>query len=108
MTGELVMELESELALVTSAASGIGAAATRLFVQRRARVFAADMNGAKLKELADELGQGIVPHQVDISQHAQVEEMVSKSVDSLHDLNVLIDNAGIGSVGRAADLDPDE
>lgn len=102
------MELEGKLALVTGAASGIGAAVTRLLVQRGARVFAADINGAKLKELADELRQGIVPYQVDISERAQVEAMVSKAIDSLQGLNVLVNNAGIGSVGRAADLDPDE
>jgi len=102
------MEFEGKLVLVTGAASGIGAAVTRLFVQRGARVVAADMNNEKLKELAAELGHAVVPYPVDISERVAVEAMVLDAIKGLGGLDILINNAGIGSVGRAADLNPDE
>jgi meso-butanediol dehydrogenase / (S,S)-butanediol dehydrogenase / diacetyl reductase len=102
------MEFEGKLALVTGAASGIGAAVTRLLVQRGARVFAADMNGDKLEELAGELGRAVLPYRVDISERVPAERMVSEAIKKLAGLDILINNAGIGSVGRAADLNPDD
>jgi meso-butanediol dehydrogenase / (S,S)-butanediol dehydrogenase / diacetyl reductase len=102
------MEFEGRLALVTGAASGIGAAVTRLLVQRGARVFAADMNSDGLAKLAEELGRAILPYRVDICERTQVEAMVSEAVKNLGGLDILVNNAGIGSVGRAADLNPDE
>jgi meso-butanediol dehydrogenase / (S,S)-butanediol dehydrogenase / diacetyl reductase len=102
------MEFRGKLALVTGAASGIGAAVTRLLVQRGARVVAADMNNDKLEALASELGHAVVPHRVDLSERIAVEAMVSDAIKSLGGLDILINNAGVGSVGRAADLNPDE
>jgi meso-butanediol dehydrogenase/(S,S)-butanediol dehydrogenase/diacetyl reductase len=102
------MELDGRLALVTGAASGIGAAVARLMVRRGARVFAADVDGAKLAGLATELGEAVVPYVVDLSERAQVEAMVVAAVQALGGLDILVNNAGIGSLARATDLDPDE
>lgn len=102
------MELNGKLALVTGAASGIGAAVTQLFVARGARVFAADLNADKLAELTQRLGKAVIPYRVDIAERAQAEKMVADAITALGGLDILINNAGIGHVARAADLNPDD
>jgi meso-butanediol dehydrogenase/(S,S)-butanediol dehydrogenase/diacetyl reductase len=102
------MEFADKLALVTGAASGIGAATTRLLVQRGARVVAADVDRAKLEALAGELGAAVTPYVVDLAERAQVEAMVHAAVKALGGLDVFVSNAGVGSLARATDLDPDE
>jgi meso-butanediol dehydrogenase/(S,S)-butanediol dehydrogenase/diacetyl reductase len=102
------MEFQGKLALVTGAASGIGAAVTRLFVQRGARVVAVDLDRGKLDALAAELGAAVIPHAADLSDRAQTEAMVAAAIKALGGLDILINNAGIGSLARATDLDPEE
>jgi meso-butanediol dehydrogenase/(S,S)-butanediol dehydrogenase/diacetyl reductase len=102
------MEFEGKLALVTGAASGIGAAVTRIFAARGARVLAADRDGEKLQVLAAELKGAVVPHVADLAERAQVEAMVASALDRLGGLDILVNNAGVGSLARATDLDPEE
>jgi meso-butanediol dehydrogenase/(S,S)-butanediol dehydrogenase/diacetyl reductase len=102
------MEFDGKLALVTGAASGIGAATARILVARGARVLAADRDVDKLQALAAELKGAAVPHMVDVSERAQVEAMVEAAIARLGGLDILVNNAGIGSLARATDLDPEE
>jgi meso-butanediol dehydrogenase/(S,S)-butanediol dehydrogenase/diacetyl reductase len=102
------MRFDDKVALVTGAASGIGAATARRLVKGGARLLAVDVNEEGLKALAGELGGNAIAHVADMSQRAPVEAMVSAAVERFGRLDILINNAGIGSLGRAADLDPDE
>ncbi len=101
-------EFADKLALVTGAASGIGAAVTDMLVRRGARVFAADLNRDKLNELAQRSNGSVIPYCVDIAVRDQAEAMVSHAVSALGGLDILVNNAGIGHVARAADLNPDD
>jgi NAD(P)-dependent dehydrogenase (short-subunit alcohol dehydrogenase family) len=49
------MRLQKKKALVTAAASGMGAAGTRLFSAHGARVAALDRDGAALQRLVEEV-----------------------------------------------------
>jgi len=102
------MEFQGKSAIVTGAASGIGAETTKLLVKGGARVLAVDVNETKLKVLVQEVGEGAVPHLADMAQQGPVEAMVKAAVDRFGGLDILVNNAGIGSLARAADLDPDE
>ena len=102
------MEFAGKLAIVTGAASGIGLAVTRLLVQRGARVAACDLALDGLNTLAAELGTAIVPLQADLADSAQVEPMVAEAIGKLGGLNILVNNAGIGSLARATDLSFEE
>jgi meso-butanediol dehydrogenase/(S,S)-butanediol dehydrogenase/diacetyl reductase len=102
------MRFDNKVALVTGAAGGIGAAATRRLVKGGARVLAVDVNKDGLIALASELGDATVTHIADMSERSDVEGMVGVAVKRFGQLDILINNAGIGSLARAADLDPDE
>lgn len=91
--------------LITGAASGIGEAAARLFAERGARVFAVDINREKLAAVA---GKTMQTHIADMSKQDQIEAMVDAAVAAMGGLDVLFNNAGIGSIGEAADLDPEK
>lgn len=102
------MEFDGKLALVTGAASGIGAATARILVARGARVLAADRDADGLEALVAELKGAAVAHVADISERAQVEAMVAAGLERLGGLDILVNNAGIGSLARATDLDPED
>src|ERR1700722_2544144 len=102
------MRFDDKVALVTGAASGIGAATVRRLVKGGARLLAVDVNEDGLKALAGGLGDNVIPYVADMSERAPVEAMVDAAVKRFGKLDILINNAGIGSLARAADLDPDE
>jgi meso-butanediol dehydrogenase/(S,S)-butanediol dehydrogenase/diacetyl reductase len=102
------MEFQDKIAIVTGAASGIGAETTRLLVAGGARVLAADIGAERLAAFAAEMGEAVVPHVADMAEPAQVEAMVAAAVDRFGGLDILVNNAGVGSLARAADLDPAE
>lgn len=94
-----------KVALVTGGASGIGAAAVRLLHGEGASVVIADLDAAGGQALAGELGAGRAVFQpTDVSDFAQVRAAVDCAVERFGRLDVLFNNAGIGSVSAIADL----
>lgn len=86
--------LAPSLAWVTGASSGIGRALALRLVREGWRVAASARNAAALAELAAEAGERLLPAPVDVSDRAQVQELVSR-IEVIHgpiDLAVL--NAG--------------
>jgi NAD(P)-dependent dehydrogenase (short-subunit alcohol dehydrogenase family) len=90
--------LEGKNALITGAASGIGAAAARLFVAEGARVLLVDRQEPALRELAAELGQAAALHVADISEEAGCSGMVDAALQRFGRLDVAVLNAGISGV----------
>jgi NAD(P)-dependent dehydrogenase (short-subunit alcohol dehydrogenase family) len=85
-----VIELRGRVALVTGAASGIGAATAALLAECGARVA-----GLDLADCAAEL-----PLRGDVSVAADVERAVAATEEALGGLDVLVSNAGIFLAGR--------
>ncbi|MEW6024496.1 MAG: SDR family oxidoreductase [Pseudomonadota bacterium] len=86
--------------LVTGAASGIGLAAARRFLDEGARVVMLDIDGDKLKEAAAELPQDRVLVQVgDTADKATATAAVKAAVDKFGGLHILINNAGMAVEG---------
>jgi 3-oxoacyl-[acyl-carrier protein] reductase len=93
--------LDGKVALVTGASRGIGAAVARRLAAEGVRLGLASRSG-------DDLGiSGAVAQPCDVRDAAQVEAMVSATVDAFGRLDILVPNAGVGAYGPFLDLSPD-
>lgn len=95
------ISFEDKVALVTGAASGLGLATAKAFVEAGASVVLADINQKQVEAAAKELaGRGYKTLAVtcDVSDDAQVEAMVKKTVATFGRLDAAYNNAGIQNV----------
>jgi meso-butanediol dehydrogenase/(S,S)-butanediol dehydrogenase/diacetyl reductase len=101
--------LEGKVAVITGAASGIGAATAERFHAEGARLVLADVNEADGEALAKNLGgRGSVEfRRVDVTRLGEVESLMQAAVDAYGKLDVVFNNAGIGAYGKTPDLDPE-
>ena len=95
--------LESKVAIVTGAGSGIGEATARLMAREGASVVVADINGTEAERVAGEL-RSAVAAEVDVSDEPSVVRMVETAVESFGGLDVLHNNATDSST-NAVDTD---
>jgi len=89
--------LAGKVALITGAASGIGRAAALLFAQEGAAVAIADINNAGLavaEEIVQNGGQAIFEH-ADVTQAADCQRAVARTLREFGGIHVLFNNAGI-------------
>ncbi|MGW7362160.1 SDR family oxidoreductase [Streptomyces sp. NPDC054841] len=98
-------DLQGKVAVVTGAASGIGAATARRLHQLGVHVVLGARRGHRLKEIADELGnERVAWAEVDIREPEQVEDLFSTAVDAFGGVDCLVANAGVGAYGGILDL----
>lgn len=88
------MTLEGRRALITGAASGMGAATARLFSQQRAELMLLDIDQSGVEAVADELGAG-PPLVGDVADPSFCEQAVTEAVERMGRLDVLVNCAGI-------------
>ncbi|HVF78086.1 MAG TPA: SDR family NAD(P)-dependent oxidoreductase [Solirubrobacteraceae bacterium] len=103
--------LDSTVALVTGASSGIGEATARELARRGAAVAIAARRGARLEELAErirERGGTALPIEADVTDQEQVRTMVERTVDGLGRLDIVVNNAGVMLLGPIEDAPTDE
>ncbi len=91
-------ELEGKVAIVTGAASGIGAATARALATAGARVAVADIDEEGANKVAesihDSAGEAIAVA-VDVSDERQIEAMVESTVRAFGGIDILHNNAAI-------------
>ncbi len=88
--------LDGKVAIVTGGASGIGRGTVERFAEEGARVVIADVN-PRGQEIADGLGASVAFKQTDVSSADDVQAAVDFAVEHFGGLQVLFNNAGIGS-----------
>ena len=86
-------------AVVTGASSGIGRETALLLAGKGARVRAVARSRSALEELAGHHG-GIIPHVADLSDEAERAALV----DQAGEVDVLVNNAGLGWTGLVEDM----
>ena len=91
------MRLDNKVAIVTGAASGIGKEIAVLFAREGARVTIADLNQKGADVVADELGgaERAIGVAVDVTNEAQVDACVAKTIAAFGQVDILVSNAGI-------------
>ena len=96
------------IALVTGASAGFGEAITRRLVRDGHRVIAAARREDKLRALADELGEAVLPFALDITDKAAVEALPDTLPEGWREVEVLVNNAGLASgLSPFQEADPD-
>ena len=98
------MRLGNRRALVTGAASGIGAAIARAYAREGARVCVADLDGAGAARMAAELGDGALGIRMDVASEEEVERGVAEAAYGLGGIDILVSNAGVQHLDTIADL----
>jgi meso-butanediol dehydrogenase/(S,S)-butanediol dehydrogenase/diacetyl reductase len=102
--------LKDRVALITGAASGIGAATARRLAKEGARLFLGDLDEARLAAIEKEIvqaGADVSSRRVDVRERAEVEAFTNAAVDAYGRLDVVFNNAGIGAYGKTPDLSPE-
>ena len=97
--------------LITGCSSGFGKLSALNFARKGDTVFASMRNTAKAGELeqakqAESLPIEIV--QLDVNDDASVEGAVRQVIDAADGVDVLVNNAGLGSHGPLEETDDDE
>ena len=97
---------ENKVAVITGAASGIGAATARLLSKEGALVVLADIGDEGGKSLSASLGPSAMAVKCDVSKAAEVEALIKAAVAAHGRIDILFNNAGIGSFGTSVELAP--
>lgn len=96
-------ELDGKVAVITGAGSGMARATAKVFVREGAKVLGADISGRE-QETAEELGDAFVPFHADVSKEEDVEAMFAAALEAFGQVDAALNVAGIGGVGRMADV----
>jgi len=94
--------LDGQVAIVTGAGSGLGRAIALRLSREGAAIAAADLNAEAAEKLIVEIkGQGRsgLSIQMDVSVEKDAERTVKQTLETFGRIDVLVNNAGAGSVG---------
>src|SRR5579862_4091739 len=97
------MDLKNAVVLITGGSSGIGRVAAEVLAEAGARVAITGRNRERLAEAARSLG--VVGIQADVANEADVARTFREVKEKLGDLDVLINNAGVGVFKELVDMD---
>ena len=107
------LNLSGKVAIITGGNSGIGRATAQVFARAGARVVIAARNAERGQQVIEELkrsgGEGLFVA-TDVSQRAQVETLVAKTVERFGRLDCAVNNAAgyMGAFSATADFSEEE
>src|ERR1700729_3338482 len=92
------MRLEGKVALITGAASGMGASMARIFAREGAKIVVADQLDDEGKKIAAEIvaANGAASfHHLDVTDEDNWKAVVAATIAEFGRLDILVNNAGI-------------
>jgi NAD(P)-dependent dehydrogenase (short-subunit alcohol dehydrogenase family) len=103
MEGKSMKDLEDKVVVVTGASSGFGKGAALRFAQEGASVVLGARRGELLDDLVDQClaaGGRAIACETDVGNAADVERLCAAAVQAFGRIDVWINNAGVGALGR--------
>src|SRR6267154_612586 len=89
------MRLANKVAIISGAASGMGAATARIFAREGARVIIADVLEHEGRQVADAIGASARFEPLDVTKEESWAAVVAATIRHFGKLDVLVNNAGI-------------
>src|SRR6476469_5617573 len=92
------LDFSGKVALITGAAAGMGLATAQAFAEAGAAVVLADFKEDAVKEAAQKLiaaGHRALAVRCDVSEDAQIADMVSRTVSEFGRIDAAFNNAGV-------------
>src|ERR1700730_13479742 len=93
--GRTAMRLAGKVAIISGAASGMGAATARLFAREGAKVVIADVLEREGRQVAGAIGASARFEPLDVTKEEDWAAVVAATTRHLRKLDVLVNNAGI-------------
>ena len=103
-----MFSLDGKVALVTGAASGIGRATARRYVEAGASVVVADLDQAAVDVVAEDLGERVAAVACDVADTAAADAAVATAVERFGRLDVLANIAGVLRFEHTHDVTDEE
>jgi len=97
--------LDGKVALITGAASGIGASSARLMAYEGAAVVLTDIDAERGRAIAEEIGDRAVFVSHDVTDADQWQAAIAAAVERFDALHVLVNSAGIFATGNVEETE---
>ena len=97
--------IAGRVAIVTGAASGMGAATARLFAAEGAQVAVTDLDLPSCEKLAAECGNGARAYALDVADKQAIAGTVAQIAADFGRIDILVNNAGVSSFAPLDDGD---
>jgi len=105
---DLNFPLSGKVAIVTGGASGIGAAISKAFIAKGAKVAVLDISGDVAKAKAGELGENAKPFVCDVSSQQSVNDAIAAVKDQFGTIDIAVNSAGVVYLAPAEDISLDD
>ncbi len=96
--------LEGKVAVITGGTRGIGLAVARRLVDDGASVVISGTDAGRAARAAADLGPRALGVQADVRSSREVEQLIDAAVTRFGGLDILINNAGIGTFGPVSEM----
>lgn len=97
--------LAGKSALITGAARGIGLAFAKAYVAEGARVAIADIDIARARAAAAEIGEAAIAVEMDVTKQDSIDDAVAQTARAFGQIDILINNAALFTAAPIVEID---
>ncbi len=105
---DLNFPLSGKVAIVTGGASGIGAAISKAFIAKGAKVAVLDISADVAKAKAGELGENAKPFVCDVSSQQSVNDAIAAVKELFGAIDIAVNSAGVVYLAPAEEISLDD